>query len=89
MAVNRDLVPPLRHLAVGANQVGGLGLKNVSETIRQRKGSLTVLSLSAKLGWHEHKMQQTDVPSFAGTAIELEFSPDAAVERPYDYVPVF
>lgn len=72
-----------------SNQVGGLGLKNVSETVLQRRGRLTVLSLSAKLSWSDENLERADVPRFGGTAIELEFRPDAPVERPYDYVPVF
>lgn len=78
-----------QRLTSRANQVGGLGLKNVAETVSQRGGALTVLSLGAKVSWQADGTKATTVPNFSGTAVELEFRPDAEVDRPYEYIPVF
>jgi hypothetical protein len=66
------------HLTSRANQVGGLGLKTIRELVCQRGGSLTILSLDAKVRWSGSEIfRQKKVPRFRGTGIEIEFRPDA------------
>jgi anti-sigma regulatory factor (Ser/Thr protein kinase) len=70
-------------------QVGGLGLKNIREVVALRGGRLTVLSLTAKVTWSGDKIHRAVSPGFRGTAVEIDFRPNAPVERPSDYVSVF
>jgi hypothetical protein len=70
-------------------QVGGLGLKNIREVVALRGGRLTVLSLTAKVTWSGDKIHRAASPGFHGTAVEIDFRPNAPVERPSDYVSVF
>jgi anti-sigma regulatory factor (Ser/Thr protein kinase) len=72
-----------------ATQVGGLGLKNIREVVALRGGRLTVLSLTAKVTWSGDKIHRAVSPGFRGTAVEIDFQPNAPVERPSDYVSVF
>jgi hypothetical protein len=71
------------------NRVGGLGLKNIHETVAQRRGRFTVVSLTAQVSWSGDKVRSVRMPDFRGTAVEIEFRPDAPVERPHEYVSVF
>lgn len=60
-----------------ANKVGGLGLKTIREIVCDRGGRLTVVSLGAKVRWAGSGVSRYSSPPLRGTAIEIEFRPDA------------
>lgn len=71
-------------------RAGGLGLKTIHETVTQRGGRLTVISLGGKVAWNA-KVQTISraVQFFRGTAIEIDFRPDRPVKSQHEYVSVF
>lgn len=58
------------------NRVGGLGLKTIRETVCERGGNLTIISLGAKVCWRGERLQTAPSPPFRGTAIEIDFRPE-------------
>ncbi len=71
-------------------RAGGLGLKTIHETVTQRGGRLTVISLGAKVAWNAKARTISRNPRFfRGTAIEIDFRPDRPVKNPDAYVSVF
>lgn len=74
-----------------ANQVGGLGLKTIQSVVSIRGGRLTVLSLGAKLSWVAGRIagRRLRPPPFRGTAVEIEFRPDAPVPNAREHIPIF
>lgn len=61
-----------------ANRVGGLGLKTIRETVCERGGRLTVVSLGAKVRWADDRVSSYRSPPLRGTAIEVDFRPEQA-----------
>ena len=57
------------------NRVGGLGLKTIRQTVCERGGRLTVISLSAKLTWVGDKLRKARSVPMKGTAIEIDIRP--------------
>jgi anti-sigma regulatory factor (Ser/Thr protein kinase)/anti-anti-sigma regulatory factor len=74
-----------------ANQVGGLGLKTIRDVVSMRDGRLTILSLGAKLSWTFERVtgRRYRPPVFRGTAVEIDFRPDAPIHDAREFVPVF
>lgn len=72
-----------------ANQVGGLGLKTIRETVCSRRGRLTIVSLAAKLTWSDERLSRYKSPPLRGTAIEIDFRPDAEIPDEPGYTPLF
>ncbi|MCK6536415.1 MAG: hypothetical protein L6Q84_25885 [Polyangiaceae bacterium] len=72
-----------------ANQVGGLGLKTIRETVCSRRGRLTIVSLAAKLTWSGDRLSRFKSPPLRGTAIEIDFRPDAEVPDEPGHTPLF
>jgi hypothetical protein len=71
-------------------RAGGLGLKTIHETVTQRGGRLTIISLGAKVAWHgSRQVVSKTTQFFRGTAIEIDFRPTAPVANPDEYVSVF
>lgn len=71
-------------------RAGGLGLKTIHETVTQRGGRITVISLGAKVTWHGSRRSVSRTsPFFRGTAIEVDFRPSEPVANPDEYVSVF
>ena len=71
-------------------RAGGFGLKTIHETVTQRGGRLTVISMGAKVAWHG-SVQAISKTSrfFRGTAVEIDFRPAEPVANPDEYVAVF
>ena len=66
-----------------SSQVGGLGLKHIREWVCGRGGSLTVISLGAKVLWAgTKKVARYKSAPVRGTAIEIDFRPTAAFRLP-------
>jgi anti-sigma regulatory factor (Ser/Thr protein kinase)/anti-anti-sigma regulatory factor len=74
-----------------ANQVGGLGLKTILDEVSTRGGRLTVLSLGAKLSWVAGRVtgRSKRPPAFRGTAILIDFRPNALVPSAREHIAVF
>lgn len=72
-----------------ANQVGGLGLKTIREIVCARRGRLTIVSLAAKLTWSGERLSRFKSQPLRGTAIEIDFRPDAEVPDEPGYTPLF
>ena len=71
-------------------RAGGLGLKTIHETVTQRGGRVTVISMGAKVAWHGgRQIVSKTSPFFRGTAIEIDFRPADPVANPDEYVSVF
>jgi signal transduction histidine kinase len=71
------------------NQVGGLGLKTIRETVCSRRGRLTIVSHAAKITWSDDRLSQFRSPALRGTAIEIDFRPDVKAPDAFSYTPVF
>jgi signal transduction histidine kinase len=65
------------------NKQGGFGLKLLHEAAVERGGKLIVVSQTAKVVFKSSGIQRPRSSPFRGTAIELDFRPDAAV-RPIE-----
>lgn len=77
-------------LSSRVGRAGGLGLKTIHETVMQRAGRLTVISLGAKVAWRGRAQTVSRTAQFfRGTAIEIDFRPAQPVKSPDDYVSVF
>lgn len=63
------------------NRVGGLGLKTIRQTVCERGGRLTVISLSAKVTWSGGTVRKARTVPLKGTAIEIDIRPDAPVSE--------
>jgi anti-sigma regulatory factor (Ser/Thr protein kinase) len=73
-----------------AGRAGGLGLKTIHETVTQRGGRLTVISLGAKVAWNGSVQTISKTSQFfRGTAIEIDFRPSEPVANPDEYISVF
>lgn len=62
------------------NKQGGFGLKLLHEAAVERGGKLVVVSQTAKVVFKTSGIQRPRSSPFRGTAIELDFRPDAAVQ---------
>jgi anti-sigma regulatory factor (Ser/Thr protein kinase) len=69
------------------NEVGGLGLKTIhGEVVTPRRGRMTILSHNAKVVWTEKGVRKHKSPYLRGTAVMVEFRPDA--DLVYDSQPM-
>jgi two-component sensor histidine kinase len=68
---------------------GGLGLKLIRQTVTERGGRMIVISNTARVLWHGNRVSKFEGPFFPGTAVEVDFQPEKAVDNPHEYVPVF
>jgi hypothetical protein len=71
------------------SRVGGVGLKTIREEVCRRKGRLTIVSLGAKVSWSGSRVSRFRAYPLRGTAVEIDFRPNAPIPDPGEYVEVF